>query len=118
MLRQQVVGQPELWRELFALAELSYLRGKQQNSQADFLGAATDAYAFLDPGNTQDQPSPFDERFRQACNIYNFALTQAFRDVFYDSGPIQIVSGQYALPFGVIELDVNQNESTCMAGRL
>src|ERR1700692_1158997 len=34
-LRQQVVGQPGLWRELFALAELSYLRGKQQNSQQD-----------------------------------------------------------------------------------
>jgi pimeloyl-ACP methyl ester carboxylesterase len=110
MLRQQVVGQPELWRELFALAELSYLRGKQQNSQADFLGAAVYAYAFLDPGNTQDQPSPFDERFRQACNIYNFALTQAFAT--HDSGPIQIVSGQYALPFGVIELDVNQSQLT------
>ena len=108
MLRQQVVGQPGLWRELFALAELSYLRGKQQNSQADFLSAAVYAYAFLDPGNAKDQPSPFDERFRQACNIYNFALTQVFAT--HDFGPMQIVSGQYALPFGVIELDVDQNQ--------
>ncbi len=108
MLRQKVVGQPGLWQELFALAELSYLRGKQQNSQADFLGAAVYAYAFLNPGNVQDQPSPFDERFRQACNIYNFALTQAFST--YNSGQVQVASGQYALPFGVIELEVDQNQ--------
>ena len=108
MLRQRVAGRPGLWQELFALAELSYLRGKQQNSQQDFLAAVVYAYAFLDPGNKQDQPSPFDERFRQACNIYNFALTAAFAT--QNSGPIQIVSGQYSLPFGVIDLDVDQSQ--------
>ena len=107
-LRQQVAGQPNLWPDLFALAELSYLQGKRQSSQPDFLAAALYAYAFLDPGDGQGQPSPFDERFRQALNIYNLSLTAALASA--DNGSAQIVSGRHALPFGVIDLNVDANQ--------
>ena len=106
-LRQQVAGQPDLWPDLFALAELSYLQGKRQSSQPDFLAAALYAYAFLDPGGGQGQPSPFDERFRQALNIYNLSLTAALTS---SDNSAQIVSGRHALPFGVIDLNVDANQ--------
>jgi pimeloyl-ACP methyl ester carboxylesterase len=107
-LRAQVAGQPALWSDLFALAELSYLQGKRQNAPRDFLAAALYAYAFLDPGGGPDQPNPFDERFRQASNIYNLSLTAAFAPA--GNGPIQIVSARHALPFGTIDLDVDADQ--------
>src|ERR1700688_3312519 len=73
-LRTGVVNQPALWPELFALAELSYLQAKRSASQEDFLAAALYAYAYLTPGGTADQPSPYDEHFRQAGDIYNLGL--------------------------------------------
>lgn len=103
-LRAQVTGQPNLWPDLFALAELSYLQGKRQSSRQDFLAAALYAYAFLNPGGGQDQPNPFDERFRQASNIYNLSLTASLTP---DTGPVQITSGSHALPFGAIDLNVD-----------
>ncbi|MGH7211626.1 MAG: esterase/lipase family protein, partial [Acetobacteraceae bacterium] len=40
LLRQAVVGRPGNWQELFALAELSYLRGRREDSRPDYLAAA------------------------------------------------------------------------------
>lgn len=39
-LRREVVGRSALWPELFALAELSYLRGRKDGSQPDSPAAA------------------------------------------------------------------------------
>jgi pimeloyl-ACP methyl ester carboxylesterase len=102
-LRTAVVGQSDSWSDLFALAELSYLEGKRHDSPADFLAAAVYAYAFLSPGDASvDRPSPYDERFRQACDIYNLSLTSAFAKV--DGSSMQIGSRTRVLPFGSISL--------------
>jgi pimeloyl-ACP methyl ester carboxylesterase len=107
-LRANVVKQPALWPELFALAELSYLQAKRSASQEDFLAAALYAYAYLYPGGTADQPSPYDEHFREASDIYNLGLTGAFSSP--EDAPAAIVSGPRTLPSGVINLVVDPSQ--------
>lgn len=107
-LRGEVVGEPALWPELFALAELSYLQGERHASPPDFLAAAIYAYAYLFPGGDADRPSPYDTRFRQACDIYNLGLTGAFSPA--DHSPVALVPGRRALPFGTIDLAVDQHQ--------
>jgi pimeloyl-ACP methyl ester carboxylesterase len=107
-LRSEVVGQPAAWPDLFALAELSFFQGDRNNSKPDFLAAAVYAYAFLFPGEGGERPSPYDPRFRQACDIYNLGLTAAFTPP--GGGLVQLASGRRALPAGAIDLEVNQDQ--------
>jgi hypothetical protein len=108
-LHGRVVGHPHAWSELFALAELSYLRGRQTGSQERYLAAAIYAYAFLfpDDGSATDRPDPFDPRFRQASDLYNFALTAAVTPP--GGGPAVFRSGRYPLPFGTIDIAVDES---------
>jgi pimeloyl-ACP methyl ester carboxylesterase len=107
-LRAQVVSQPTQWPDLFALAELSYFQGEAHDTRDEFLAAALYAYAYLAPGAAEaDQPSPYDERFRQACDIYNLGLTAAFASA--DNKPVQITPQRRALPFGSIDVAVDQS---------
>ncbi len=107
-LRRDVVAQPTRWPELFALAELSYLRGRVSGSQPDFLAAAVYAYAFLLPDGVAGRPSPYDPQFRQACDIYNLALSGALTPP--DRGPVRLAPGSYPLPFGSIAISVDQSQ--------
>jgi pimeloyl-ACP methyl ester carboxylesterase len=107
-LHEKVVGQSALWPELFALAELSYSQGERTKSRRDFLLAAIYAYAYLFPGGNAPRPSPYDQRFRQACDIYNLGLAAAFTPP--GGGPIQLRSGRLYLPFGIIDLEVDQEQ--------
>lgn len=109
-LRQDTIADPDVAHDLFALAELSYLQGKRDNSNPDFLAAALYAYGYLDPGNPRDLPNPYDERFGQAVNIYNLSLTAAFSPP--DAGDVYIRSGDYKLPYGSINLVVDPNGLT------
>ena len=115
-LRADVVIQPRLWRELFTLAELSYLQGKRDISEQDFLAAALYAYAYIEPGGTVDQPSPFDRQFQQACDMYNLGLTWALTPP--DKGPLSIVSSAHDLPFGHIGLTADPREMKRSGGEL
>jgi pimeloyl-ACP methyl ester carboxylesterase len=107
-LRADVIARPDQWSDLFALAELSYLRGRKDQSQPDKLAAAVYAYAFLFPDvDGTDAPDPYDPRFRQACDIYNLALS----DVIAPSGgeaEANFVSRTYALPSGTLEMQVDK----------
>ncbi len=107
-LHLRVAGQPSRWQDYFALAELSYLEGKTANSRQDFLAAALYAYAFLDPGATADVPTPYDGRFSQAVNIYNLSLLAAFPQ--NQDELIQFSSGSQAVPFGAIDLAMDENQ--------
>jgi pimeloyl-ACP methyl ester carboxylesterase len=107
-LRADVVETPSLWPELFALAELSYFQGERAMSRPEFLSAAIYAYAYLFPSGTGDRPSPYDQRFRQACDIYNLGLTAAFTPP--GGGPVQLVSGRHQIPSGTIDLEVDQDQ--------
>jgi pimeloyl-ACP methyl ester carboxylesterase len=107
-LHAQVVGKPEAWPELFALAELSYLRGRQTGAQDRYLAAAIYAYAFLFPeAGSADRPDPFDPRLRQATDLYNLALAAAVTPE--GGGPAEFRSGRHPLPFGVIDIAVEEN---------
>ena len=107
-LHGTVVNDPRSWPDLFALAELSYLQGNRLASPAEFLAAAVYAYAFLFPETASDRPSPYDPRFRQACDIYNLGLSAAFTPS--DRAPISLVAGRRSLPFGSIDLDIDQDQ--------
>ncbi|MBV9654284.1 MAG: alpha/beta fold hydrolase [Acetobacteraceae bacterium] len=108
-LRGRVIGHPHAWPELFALAELSYLRGRQTGSMSDYLAAAIYAYAFLfpDDGRPADRPDAFDPRFRQASDLYNISLAAAMTPVA--GGPAVFRPGRNALPFGAIDIAVDES---------
>ncbi|NHN89052.1 esterase/lipase family protein [Acetobacter conturbans] len=90
---------PDFFSQLFALAELDYLVARQQHDRARFMMAALYAYAYLAPDASPDErPSPYDERFRQACDMYMLSLTEAF------GTPAHVESQNWTLPIGTLEL--------------
>ena len=77
---------------LFSLAEISYAHAEllpenssdqntSERAQDVFLQAAVYAYLYLLGEGDQPPPSPYDNQFREACEIYNRALAQGFKDV-------------------------------------
>ncbi|CAI9120013.1 lipase family alpha/beta hydrolase [Brytella acorum] len=96
---------PDLKNQLFALAELSYLEARRSHDRSMFMSAALYAYAFLAPFSDPSQrPSAYDPHFRQACDIYMFALTEAF------GSPVDVRSQHWILPFGSLALTSNPLE--------
>jgi len=87
---------------LFALAELSFYRAEETGEHARFLAAAVYAYGFLFPMDPEQRPNAFDPRFRTACDIYNRSLTWAFASP--DRTRFEVHSGEFALPFGSIDI--------------
>jgi hypothetical protein len=84
---------------LYALAELSFLYGQSAHKPGYELAAAIYAWAFLFPEH-QPPLSPFDPRFRSACDLYNWALTTAFASA--DGSEVVPRGGTFALPFGEV----------------
>lgn len=107
-LRGEVISQPALWPEYFALAELSYLQGKRDKSQADYLAAAIYAYAYISPGTGTEHPLSYDHKFQQACDFYNLGLAWGLTPP--DKGPAPIAAGTYDLPFGKITLTTDTSD--------
>ncbi|QHM91735.1 esterase/lipase family protein [Acetobacter pasteurianus] len=96
---------PDLNDQLFALAELSYLRGKKHKSRTDFMAAAMYAYAYLNPADkTMEHPDPYDPHFRQACDIYMLSLTEAL------GSPANVNAQHWVLPFGDLDLSADPSE--------
>jgi hypothetical protein len=90
--------------DLFALAELSFHYAEHGGGKPHYLAAALYAYAYLFPKN----PDPFDPRFRDATDLYNRALTEAFKSA--DGAHVEIAAGTYNLPFGQIEVGFDQRQ--------
>jgi pimeloyl-ACP methyl ester carboxylesterase len=88
-------------RELFALSELSFLHADRSKKKPYYLASAVYAFAFLFPP-TGDHPGEFDPRTRLAADLYNRALTMAFRSA--DGRTVDLAPGTYALPFGQVEV--------------
>lgn len=96
---------PNLPDQLFALAELSYDLGRRQRDRARFMVAALYAYAYLTPdAPPQDRPSPYNPHFRQACDIYMLALTEAM------GTPVDPQSQRWTLPIGTLDLSADPTE--------
>lgn len=94
--------------DIFTLAELSFQNADQGGGAPYYLAAALYAYAYLFPDRAQDAPNPFDPRFRWAADIYNLALTRAFRPS--DDGDFTPKSGMRELPFGTLQVDFDETE--------
>ncbi len=94
---------------LFALAELSFLRAQQTELQADYAATVIYSYALLFPDALlfpEKGRAPLEEldpRERIAADLYNRALTSAFKRT--KQGTLALDgSGEIALPFGRITL--------------
>ena len=101
--------------EAFALAELSFLHAEDTGKRTYYLAAALYAYAFLFPDDGAEVPSAFDRRFRQACDLYNRALTEGLKTP--DGREVELRGGSYDLPFGRLEVEFRE-EQLHWAGRL
>ena len=78
-LHTEVVSGRRGANQVFALAELSFLHAERTKQRSYYLAAAIYAYAFLFPPPETPAPEPYDPRFRNACDLYNRALTAALR---------------------------------------
>jgi pimeloyl-ACP methyl ester carboxylesterase len=87
---------------LYALAEMSFLQAAASGQHHQSLASAVYAYAFLFPEDPKARPSPFDPRFRAACDIYNRSITRAFASA--DRSRLELRSGRYPLSFGAIDV--------------
>ncbi len=102
---------------LFALAELSYVAGERirgslkawepRDARNFYLGSAVYAYLFLFGDAATNMPSPFDRRFRIACDLYNYGLGWALTERRGTNGVVVLQPGKRRLPVGEIELQVD-----------
>jgi pimeloyl-ACP methyl ester carboxylesterase len=95
-------------RELFAAAEASFLYAERSGSTSHYLAAAVYAWAYLFPEDPSEAPSPFDQRFRLAANLYNRGLTAALKSS--DGGRLLPRGGTLELPFGELAVTFDRDE--------
>ena len=93
---------------LFALAELSFLRAQQTRLQADYAATLIYSYALLFPETERAPFGLLDPRERIAADLYNRALTLAFKRT--PQGTIALGGdGEVALPFGQLSVTAAPN---------
>lgn len=88
---------------VFALAELSFLRGEATRKRSRYLASAVYAYAFLFPGGDGTAPEPFDPRLQLASELYNLALVHGLASP--DGDEVLLEGGRFELPFGSLEIE-------------
>jgi pimeloyl-ACP methyl ester carboxylesterase len=104
--------------QLFALAELSYAAGDKirrslkpwdpRDARDYYLGSAVYAWLYLFGDGKQPRPSPFDRRFREACDFYNYGLGLGLlAERRSTNGVVRLESGRRRLPVGEIELKLD-----------
>lgn len=108
--------------QLFALAELNYLRAEQldrrwlaprrRGAEEHYLAAAVYAYQFLLGDERTPRPGPFDQQSRAACALYNRALAQGLRDPRLGAGHISLNPGTRALPPGALPVTVTSRSAS------
>ena len=97
---------------LFAIAELSFIHGRETNKREYLLAAALYAYAFLADAQRQAGTLPAaDPRVRWAADLYNVAmtlgLTESIPSVDGTAPPrdeVLLTNRTLRLPFGTLEL--------------
>ena len=108
-------GVPESER-LFALAELSFYHATQSHDRSYFLVAACYAYAFLYPNDPQAVPDRVDPRYRTAVDLYNRSIAEGLTSP--DGTEVVLKAGAYKVPFGTLNLYLNEKEFQWGAYRL
>jgi pimeloyl-ACP methyl ester carboxylesterase len=104
-LHQAMVAEDGDHDDLFALAELSFREAQRARDITRYLCAAVYAYAFLFAEGYGESPSRFDPRLRMAADLYNRALTLALANP--DGSEVTPRTGRFALPFGVLDIDMD-----------
>src|SRR5271170_2741046 len=94
---------------------MSYYEGRRTKSKPMLLASALYAYAVLFPAGDADRPSPYSAQFLHATAFYNLGLTQVLSGSGAE-GAAALQSGRYDLPFGVVDVTVDQASLT-FAGR-
>jgi len=107
---------------LFALAEMSYVAGDHigrsvkpwdpRDARDYHLGAAVYAWLFLFGEGKDALPGPFDRRFREACDLYNYGLGLALTGRRSTNGVVHLEGVRRRLPVGEIELRLAAGEVT------
>ena len=93
---------------LFALAELSYRIGRDRDDRDAHLAAAVYAWMFLLGDEAPDPPSPYDRRFRWACDLYNDALLRAF--ISDDGRLFEPEDAVRRLPVGTVDVQFDPSD--------
>jgi pimeloyl-ACP methyl ester carboxylesterase len=106
-LRAQAIAAGMPWPDLYALSEMNYYEGRRTKSKAMLLASALYAYAVLFPAGDAARPSPYSAQFLHAADFYNLALTQVLSGAGAD-GVANLQSGRYEVPFGVVDVAVDQ----------
>jgi hypothetical protein len=114
-LRTQATATGMHWTDLYALAEMNYHEGRRTKSKPMLLASALYAYAVLFPAGDADRPSPYSAQFLHAADFYNLALTQVLSGAGAE-GVATLQSGRYDVPFGEVDVTVDQT-SLAFAGR-
>jgi pimeloyl-ACP methyl ester carboxylesterase len=115
-LRAQAIATGMQWQDLYALAEMNYELGRRTKSKTRLLAAALYAYAVLFPDDPADRPSPYSPQFVHANDFYNLALTQVLSGEGAE-GTATLQSGRYELPFGWLNVTVNEASLQTAGGR-
>ena len=103
-------------RELFAAAEASFLHAERGGGVPHYLAAAVYAWAYLFPEDPAEAPSPFDERFRLAANLYNRGLTSGFES--RERRQLSLRGGTFELPFGQLDVAFDANQMRWQGRRM
>jgi len=107
-LREIVISGRGGRRELFALAEFSFLHAEATGKRPYHLAAAVYAYAYLFPKQGEDSAGKLDPRRRIAADLYNRAIATAFESE--EGGHVVLASGKYPLPFGELEVTFDSGQ--------
>lgn len=117
LLHQKAVesGERDL---LFALSELNYLAGERlrrsikpwepRDARDYYLASAVYAWFFLFGDAPAPPPSAFDQRFRTACDLYNFGLGWALTGRRSTNAVAFLAGGTRKLPVGQIDISFSQ----------
>jgi pimeloyl-ACP methyl ester carboxylesterase len=103
---------------LLALAELNYLAGERlrhsikpwepRDARDNYLASAVYAWLFLFGDAAAPPPSPFDPRFRTACDLYNYSLGWALTARRSTNAVAILAGGVRRLPAGQIDIEFKQ----------
>ena len=102
---------------LTALAELSFRYAEERHDRASYLAAAVYAYAVLFPGAERAVAlDPVDRQYRLAYDLYNLGLAQGLRRGEGDE--VDLTPGRRSLPFGSLEIAIEDRDFTWLGYRL
>lgn len=103
---------------LFALSELNYIEGERvrrslkpwetRDSRDYYLACAVYAWFYLFGDAASAPPGAFDQRFRTACDLYNYGLGLALTQRDGTNALAVLAGGTRRLPVGQLELAFKQ----------